>query len=223
MITRRWIDVSVPLRNGLVPWPGDAPFQLERASDLERGDVCNVSTVSMSTHAGTHIDAPLHYLRRGRPIDLLPLDATVGRARVIYIRNPRIIDLDSLRAHRIREGERVLFKTRNSARGRQGRFFKDFVAVSPEAARYLASRHLRAVGIDGPSIAPFQREAETHRILLGAGVWIIEWLDLSRTPAGSYDFMCLPLRIVGGDGAPARAILRPTGGIMRPSRVSRGR
>lgn len=163
----------------------------------------------MSAHAGTHIDAPLHYLRWGPSVDQFPLDATVGPARIITIRNPRVIDIDELRPHRIRKGERLLFKTRNSSRRQAGVFFKNYVAVSSEAARYLASRDLRAVGIDGPSVGSFERGAETHRILLGAGIWIVEWLDLRRTPAGSYDLICLPLRIVGGDGAPARAILRP--------------
>jgi arylformamidase len=101
-----------------------------------------------------------------------------------------------------------LFKTRNSARGRAGKFFEDYVAVSPEAARYLASRRLRAVGIDGPSIGPFNHGAETHRVLLEAGIWIIEGLDLARAPTGACGLICLPLRVVGGDGAPARAILR---------------
>ena len=203
-----WFDVSVPLRDGLVSWPGDPPFRLNRVSDLARGDACTFSTLSMSAHAGTHIDAPLHFLRRGRSVDRFPLDATVGPARVITIRNRRVVEVDDLRRHRIRKGERLLLKTRNSARGRPGVFFKDYVAVAPEAARHLASCGLRAVGIDGPSIGPLQRGAETHRILLGAGIWIVEWLDLSRTPAGLYDLICLPLRIVGGDGAPARAILR---------------
>ncbi|RPI50774.1 MAG: cyclase family protein [Acidobacteria bacterium] len=209
MSTPRWIDVSVPLRDGLVPWPGDPPFRLERVSDVARGDICTFSTLSMSAHAGTHIDAPLHFLRRGRTVDMLPLDATVGPARVVPIRNPRIIDPDELRSHRIRTGERLLFKTRNSARGRAGKFFEDYVAISPEAARLLASRRLRAIGIDGPSIGPFNDGAETHRVLLGAGIWIIEGLNLTRVPTGPCDLICLPLRIVGGDGAPARAILRP--------------
>jgi arylformamidase len=209
MAARRWIDVSVRLRDGLVPWPGDPPLRLDRVSDVSRGDVCTFSTLAMSAHAGTHIDAPLHYVRRGRSVDRWPPDATVGQARIVAIRHPSVIDLDELQTHHIRSGERVLFKTRNSTRRPAGSFFEDYVAVSPEAARYLASRRLRAVGIDGPSIGPFQRGAETHRILLGAGIWIVEWLDLRRTPAGSYDMICLPLRIVGGDGAPARAILRP--------------
>lgn len=209
MPTAKWIDVSVPLRDGLIPWPGDPPFRLERVSDLERGDVCTFSTLSLSAHAGTHIDAPLHFLRRGRSVDLWPLDATVGPARVIRIRNPGIIEVGELRLHRIRKGERLLFKTRNSARKPPGMFFEDYVALSPEAARYLASRRLRAVGIDGPSIGPFEQGAETHRILLGAGIWIVEWLDLRRIPAGPCDLICLPLRVVAGDGAPARAILKP--------------
>ena len=209
MPTSRWLDVSVPLRDGMLPWPGDPAFRLRRLSDMERGDVCTVSALSMSAHAGTHVDAPLHYVRRGRSVDRWPLDATVGPARVIVIRHPRVIDVDELQTHRIRKGERLLVKTRNSARKRPGMFFKDYVSVSPAAARYLASRHLRAIGIDGPSIGPFEDGAETHRILLDAGIWIVEWLDLRRIPAGPCELMCLPLRVVGGDGAPARAILRP--------------
>jgi arylformamidase len=209
MAASRWIDVSAPLTEALIPWPGDPPFRLTRVSDVASGDVCTFSTLSMSAHAGTHIDAPLHYLRRGRAVDAQPIDRMMGRARVVRIRNPRVIDLDELRSFRIRHGERLLLKTRNSTRGPAGGFFEDYVAVSPEAARYLASRRLRALGIDGPSIGPFNHGAETHRVLLKAGVWIIEGLNLNRVPSGPCDFICLPLRIAGGDGAPARAILRP--------------
>ena len=214
-----WLDVSVALRDGLVPWPGDPPFRLDRVSDLARGDVCTFSTLAMSAHAGTHVDAPLHYLEHGPSVEMLPLDATVGPARVVAIRNRRRIDVDDLLEHRIRKGERVLFRTRNSARDRKGVFFEDYVALSPEAARYLASRQLRAVGVDGPSVGPFQHGADTHRMLLGAGIWVIEWLDLRRVAPGAYDLVCLPLRIVGGDGAPARAILRPR---RRETRRRRG-
>ena len=205
----RWIDISVRLRNGLVPWPGDPPFQLKRVNDMARGDVCTFSALSMSAHAGTHIDAPLHFVKRGRSIDTLPLDATVGPARVIPIRNRALITADELQPHRIRAGERLLFKTRNSARRRPGVFFKNYVALGPDAAEYLAARRVRAVGIDGPSIAPLDAHmAGVHRVLLRAGVWIIEWLDLRNVSAGSCHLVCLPLRIVNGDGAPARAILR---------------
>jgi arylformamidase len=158
-----------------------------------------------------HVDAPVHFLRKGRTVDAMPIDAMIGPARVIPIRHKSIIDPDELREHRIRRGERVLFKTRNSSRGRSsGKFFKDYVAVSPEAAEYLVSCRVQVVGIDGHSIGPFHEGlAETHRTLLRAGIWVIELLDLRRAPVGPCDFICLPLRIVGADGAPARAILRP--------------
>lgn len=204
-----WIDVSLPLHDGLVPWPGDPPFRVKRVTDMARGDFCTFSTLSMSAHAGTHIDAPLHFLKRGRAVDTVPLEAMVGPARVIGIRE-KIIGVDELRGHRIRSGERILFKTRNSARLRTTKkFFKDYVAVSPEAAQYLVSRRIQTVGIDGPSIGPYDEGlAETHRVLLSAGIWVIEGLDLRRAPAGPCDLICLPLRIVGADGAPARAIVR---------------
>ena len=205
-----WMDISVPLHDGLVPWPGDAPFRLERISDVARGDFCTFSTFSTSAHAATHVDAPKHFLKRGPPVDALPIAATVGRARVLSIRNRRFIGLEELRPYRIRAGERLLFKTRNSSRNRESaEFFKDYVAVSPEAAQFLAARRVRAVGIDGPSIGRGGTTAETHRILLGAGIWVIEGLDLSHAPVGPCDPVCLPLCIVGSDGAPARAILRP--------------
>ena len=205
----QWIDISVALRNGLEPWPGDPPFELTRVNDMARGDSCTFSTLSMSAHAGTHIDAPLHFIKRGRSIDALPMDATVGPARVIVIRNPDVITVEELRTHRIRAGQRLLFKTRNSKRRRPGMFFKTYVAVGPDAAEYLAARRVRAVGIDGPSIAPpDDRMARVHQVLLRAGVLIIEWLDLRNVSTGPCDLICLPLRIVDGDGAPARAILR---------------
>jgi arylformamidase len=204
-----WIDVSIRLRHGLLPWPGDAPFELKRVSDLARGDACTFSTLSMSAHAGTHVDAPLHFIKGGRSVDALPLDATIGPARVILIRNPRAITTEEIRSHGIRAGERLLFKTRNSAQRQPGVFFDNYVGIAPDAADYLAGRRVRAIGIDGPSIAPPGRHmAQVHRVLLRAGIWIIEWLDLRRVSAGRCHFVCLPLRIVDGDGAPARAILR---------------
>jgi arylformamidase len=138
------------------------------------------------------------------------IDATIGQARVIALPRARMIDVASLRPHRIREGERVIFKTSNSRKDRVGTFFEDYVAVTPDAAAYLVDRGLRTLGIDGPSVGPFHEGiVETHQILLGAGIWIIEGLDLSRVSAGSYDLVCLPLRVVGADGAPARVIVRP--------------
>ena len=205
-----WIDVSVPLRTGMVHWPDNPPVLVERTMDLAKGDDCTVSRLSMGAHTGTHMDAPSHFIAGGPSLDALPFDAVVGPARVIAIRSPRAVTVEELRRHAIRRGERVLFRTRNSARcWRTDAFVEDFVYVAAEAARYLAERRVRLVGVDYLSVGGFVRDGrETHDALLGAGVWIVEGLDLSRVRPGPVDFLCLPLRLAGSEGAPARAVVR---------------
>jgi arylformamidase len=209
----RWIDISVPLRKGMVHWPGDPPFDLERVHDMERGDPNNLSRIALGAHSGTHVDTPLHFIRAGAGISDMPLNAAVGRARVIEISDTESIKPAELRRHGIRRGERLLFKTRNSSRAwRTDSFVEDFVFISPGAARLLARRGVALVGIDYLSVGGYRRAGrETHLALLQAGIWIIEGLDLSQVPPGRYDLVCLPLRIDGAEGAPARAILRPAG------------
>jgi arylformamidase len=207
----QWIDVSVPLRPGMVVWPGDPPVRIERISAIADGGVVNMSAISMCLHTGTHVDAPLHFLEGGRSLEEMPLDALSGPARVIDIRSPKAIRVREFGALRIRRGERILFKTRNSARcWRAGEFCRDYVYLTREAATELVRRGIAAVGIDYLSIgAPNEEGYEVHRMLLGAGIWIIEGLDLSSVPAGRYELICLPLKVPGADGAPARALLRP--------------
>jgi arylformamidase len=205
-----WIDVSVPLRSGMVHWPDNPPVSIERMLDMERGDVANVSKISMGSHTGTHMDGLLHFVRGGKGLDEMPLDATIGRARVIEIRDPESVKAEELRPHGVRRGERVLFKTRNSARSWPSEdFIEDFVYVSQGAARYLAACEVRTVGIDYLSVGGFRKDAvETHRALLEAGIWVIEGLYLSGVETGEYELICLPLKIERSDGAPARAFLR---------------
>ena len=205
-----WIDVSVPVHTSMVHWPGDPPFQIRRTADLERGDVCTVSQVSMGVHTGTHMDAPLHFVRGGAAMDALPLDAVLGRARVIEILAREAIDAETLRPCRLQAGERVLLKTRNSSEAwKRPDFVEDFVHISRDGAAYLAERRVRTVGIDYLSVGGYQRDGtETHLALLTAGIWLIEGLDLSAVGPGAYELMCLPLRLVGAEGAPARAVLR---------------
>lgn len=209
-MTTRWIDVSLPLRTGMVHWPGDPGVMLRRVKDLSRGDDCTLSAISMGAHSGTHVDAPSHFLKGARDLDSLPLDVAVGPARVIAIRHSGVITPEELRPHRLRRGERVLFKTGNSGRCfRDDDFVKDFVSISPGAAQLLAERGVRLVGIDYLSVGGFFANGrEIHEILLRAGIWILEGLNLSRVRPGPVELVCLPLRIVGGDGAPARAIVR---------------
>jgi arylformamidase len=210
-MTDGWIDVSVALHTGMVHWPDNPPVLVERTLDMERGDACNVSKLSLGAHTGTHMDAPLHFLRDGAGIDTMPFDATIGPARVIEIRDTVSISPGELAAHSIRAGERILFKTANSARCWQtDDFVEDFVYIAHDAAAFLAARGVRTVGVDYLSVGGFRADgAATHRALLGAGIWIIEGLNLAQVQPGAYDLICLPLRLLHADGAPARAILRP--------------
>ena len=206
-----WIDISVNLRSGMVHWPDNPPVRIEKMLDMNHGDHCNVSTLSMGSHTGTHMDAPFHFFRKGKGLDKMSLEATIGRARVIKITDPHSIKPQELKQHRIRPGERILFKTRNSPRcWKSKRFFKDFVYISKEAARELAALKVRTVGIDYLSAGGFFRDGlETHQALLSRGIWIIEGLDLSKVKPGTYHMICLPLKVFQGDGAPARAVLAP--------------
>jgi arylformamidase len=205
-----WIDISVPVRNGMVHWPGDPQFHIERATDQEKGDPATVSKMTLGVHTGTHMDAPLHFIPHARSIDQIPLDATVGPARVIAISNPKSIQRADLIPHSIAPGERILFRTLNSDRAwKTDQFQEDFVFISQDAARYLAERAIRAVGVDYLSVGGFRQDGpETHHALLAAGIWIIEGLNLSAVQPGNYELVCLPLKLIGSEGAPARAILR---------------
>jgi arylformamidase len=194
----------------MVHWPDNPPVRIERMLDIERGDVANVSTISPGSHTGTHMDAPIHFVRGGEGMDRMPLDATMGLARLIEIQDPTSIKPDELDPHGIGRGERVLFKTRNSSLAWWTQnFIEDFVYVSQEAARYLAERGVRTAGVDYLSVGGFYADGvETHQALLGAGIWVIEGLDLSRVEPGEHELICLPLKVKDGDGAPARAFLR---------------
>lgn len=206
-----WIDVSVLLHNDMPHWPGDKAFELKRDSDMDKGDHDNVSQITTSVHAGTHMDAPVHFIKDGEGIDRIPLDVCIGRARVIAIKDPERITPKELERHNIRAGERILFKTANSDRvWKTNEFQKQFVSIAADAARYLAERRPCLVGVDYLSVGAYHGDgAETHQALLGAGIWIVEGLNLSAVQPGDYELICMPLKIAGSDGAPARAVLRP--------------
>jgi arylformamidase len=206
-----WIDVSVTIRTGMPHWPDNPPVVLERVMDLGRGDGCNLSRLDLGVHSGTHMDGPVHFMHEAAGLDSMPLAATVGEARVIEIEHHREIRVEELRKHALQAGERVLFKTSNSARcWTADSFVEDFVYITEKAARHLAETRVRTVGVDYLSVGGYYRDgAAIHRILLEAGIWIIEGLDLSPVAGGRYEMVCLPIKLHGADGAPARAILRP--------------
>lgn len=204
-----WIDVSVPVHSGMVVWPGDSEVRVERVLELEQGAPFNLTHCSFTAHTGTHIDAPRHFLAGGQTIDSIPLDAVLGPCRVVRIHAPEKVSPAELPGD-LMSGERILFQTDNSFKNNKlNEFIEDFVYVSREAAEVLASAGVRLVGIDYLSVGGFKRDmAETHCILLAAGIWIVEGLDLSQVEPGRYELACLPLRLTGADGAPARAALR---------------
>jgi arylformamidase len=208
----RTYDVSLTISPDLPTWPGDPQILLNRFSRMEEGDPCNVTQISACVHIGTHVDAPYHFLGgSAQTVDQLPLNLLTGRSYVLHLPDEvGLITAEVLeRAAVPPRTRRLLFKTRNSAcwSGEVKSFQKDFVALSPDGAQYIVDHGVRLVGVDYLSVAPFSEPEPTHQILLQAGVVVIEGLDLSQVSQGRYALYCLPLKILGADGAPARAIL----------------
>jgi arylformamidase len=190
----RIVDVSVPVRPGMIVYPGDPEVRLERLSSIADGDVVNLSRLDLGVHSGTHVDAPLHFVDGGPSVETLPLEVLVGPCVVVEGLDPAAVPPGA---------ERVLFKTPNSRLWERDEFSEDFVALDGEAARTLVERGVRLVGIDYLSIA----DEEAHRILLGSGVVAVESLDLREVEPGEYRLVCAPLKLVGAEGAPARVLL----------------
>jgi arylformamidase len=204
-------DVSVTIDKQLPVWPGDPAVKVERVEKIEDGENANVSRIEMGAHTGTHVDAPYHFLMDGAKVDTLALDVLVGPALVVRIPDSvAVLDRTAIAAANIPSGvTRVLFKTRNSAFWAHtgAEFQPGFVAIDADGAQALVERGIKLVGIDYLSIAPFKHSRPTHQILLAAAMIIIEGLDLSKVQAGEYRLVCLPLKLGGAEGAPARTIL----------------
>jgi arylformamidase len=206
---KKIIDVSMPLKPDMLGWPTDPQFTIERVKDLAKGDKDTLSKLSMSAHSGTHVDAPAHFVLGGETIDKAPFSALLGPARVMEIKDTESIKEEELERHTIKKGERILFKTGNSVLLTDPEFHKDYVYVSLEAAKYLARAGVLLVGVDYLSVGGYKRDgADVHRALLEKSIWIIEGLDLSAASPGAYELICLPLRIIGPEAAPARVLLR---------------
>jgi arylformamidase len=205
-------DITLPIRTGQFSWPGDPPVAVTPRFRIADGDPANVSEVRLSSHTGTHVDPPAHFLDGGATVDQLPLDALMGEATVIDLTGrPGPIGPADLEDLYLPAGtERLLMKTDNSARWpeRLHTFPDDYVALSPAGAAWMVERGVRLVGIDFLSVEEYGAPGHpTHVTLLSAGVVILEGLDLSAVAAGAYELACLPLPLAGCDGAPARAVL----------------
>ncbi len=208
----RIYDISLSISPKMPTWPGDPKIQIERIQKIEEGASANVTHLNMTAHTGTHVDAPYHFLG-GEAATIEQLDITLftGRAYILHLAD----EVDIITAKILKEAEippktrRLLLRTKNSQhwKNQDGEFDKNFVAISPDGAQYLVDRGIKLVGVDYLSVAPYEDGATTHKILLSAGVVILEGLDLSEISQGRYTLYCLPLKIDGADGAPARAIL----------------
>ncbi len=209
-----WSDVTAPLDMATTPtYPGDTRPKFEFVRSFPNGDTVTLSSYLMTAHAGTHVDAPLHFVAKGAGIDQVPLTTLMGRARVIDCSPDAVaIDTPELNKHNWRGAKRILFRTRNSRNSwmTDPNFHEDFTYIAPDAAQLMADSGVELVGIDYLSAEKFGAPvARTHQILLGRNIPIVEGLDLRTVKEGEYDFIILPLKVVGHEAAPARALLRP--------------
>ncbi len=203
------IDVTVPLDATIPTYPNNTPFSLEPIKRLARGDSSNVSTLHMSAHSGTHVDAPRHFFDNGPGVEALALDILMGRVRVIQVTSRTGISAEDLAKEDLSEEVRILIKTRNSQLWGTTEFRTDYVGVTESGARHLVAHGIKLVGVDYLSVEPFKTPgAPAHHVLLGAGTIVLEGLNLRDVEPGIYELCCLPLRVVGSDGAPARVVLR---------------
>jgi arylformamidase len=208
-----WIDVTAPIDPKTTPvYPGNTPVKLDFLMHYDKGDTLTLSTFSLGAHTGTHIDAPLHFIKGGAPLDQIPVTRFVGPVRIIDCSpDARSIDAAELNKHQWKGAKRIFFRTRNSRSGwmTDPKFHEDFTYIAPDAAQLLADAGVELVGIDYLSAEVFgSPDRKTHLILLGRNIPIVEGLSLRDVQPGDYDLMLLPIRTIGHEAAPARALIK---------------
>ncbi len=203
------IDISVPVDDSIPVWPKAARPDFPKFLSIEKGDVCNDSNIRMGMHTGTHIDAPKHFIKNGKSIDALPLQTFVGDSLVVELPNANEIGATELEKLNIPEQtQRILFKTKNSKLwGTTNEFTKNYVGISVSGAEWLAKRDMKLIGVDYLSIAKFDEAADVHRVLLEQGIALLEGISLQAVETGEYQLFCLPIKFIGLEAAPVRAIL----------------
>jgi arylformamidase len=201
-----WIDVSQPIREGITVWPGDPPVTFQADARMAAGDRSNTSVVSMSTHTGTHVDAPWHTEASGKRLDAVDANLFFGKALILEFPGQRRIDAPDLETCDLLP--RLLLKTDNSLLPADAPFQEEYACLTPEAAELLVKRGVRLIGVDYLSVSEYKEEGHrTHHALLGAEMLIVEGLRLRSVPAGVHEFVVLPLPLAKADGAPCRAFV----------------
>jgi len=211
MPSPRLIDVSVLLTPGIATYPGNPTFDIAPVHRLAAGDSANNSRLTMGTHTGTHVDAPKHFIDDRPGVDAMSLDLLIGRARVIDMPVKGGITAKHLEEAGLREDLRVLFRTPNSKLWNNAKepFHEDYTHLTGDGAKFLVDQGVKVVGVDYLSVEKFHSPSHpAHHTLLGANVIIIEGLNLSDAEPGVYEMYCLPLKVAGADGAPARVVLK---------------
>lgn len=216
-------DISLRLGSQDAAYPGDPPYERRLLASLAQGQDCQLSQLSLSAHAGTHLDAPAHFLPQGRGIETYPLESFLLPALVVEAWGEGALGAQALEGLRAAPGRAILFKTVNSRQGRvsAGRWRDDYAHLSPGLAQACLALGAPLVGLDAPSVdAPHDQDYPAHRLLLGAGALILENLNLAQVPAGAYRLVCPPLSLAQGEAAPTRAFLEgpePAGALDGPN------
>ncbi|MBN2307949.1 MAG: cyclase family protein [Candidatus Hydrogenedentes bacterium] len=202
----RWIDVSIPMKHGMTTWPGDPPFERVPEGQIAQGAGSNTSRLTLTTHTGTHVDAPWHFEEDGRRLDEIDPAVFFGDALLVDLPHVESVSAGDLGGEPL--PARILFKTRNSELPVDAPFQTDYVALGRDAAERLADERVRLVGVDYLSVAPWKQDGQaTHHVLLRNDVLVVEGLRLAGLTAGIYPFTVLPLPLEGADGAPCRAFV----------------
>ena len=204
------IDITVPLTTRMPVWPGHKGIRVTPTMRLEDGDSSNVSRLDLNLHTGTHVDAPRHFLQNGTTVEQLPLGVLIGPSYVAHLPDAADVTPRNLTDLNLPSGiERLLLRTRNSElwAAKTTEFREDFVALTREAAQWIVDRKISLIGVDYLSVQRYNDDSQTHQILLGADTVVLEGLNLSNVETGFYELICLPLKLVGAEAAPARAIL----------------
>lgn len=206
-----YIDVTLPLRPQMPFWPESTGLKITAIKRMKSGGVCNLSALTIDLHAGTHVDAPWHYVDEGFTTEDLSIETMMGACWLAHMPDTKEVTAADLEMAGIPDGTtRLLLRTSNSLLWKKGEpeFRKDFVGLSADGARWLVEHKIRLLGIDYLSVGPFGRGIETHKIVLGAHMVVVEGLYLADVEAGSYELICLPMKLVGAEGAPARVVLK---------------
>lgn len=208
-ISKNWLDVSESISKNTVVWPGDPQAIVSQLASHELGDDYQLSEAFFSLHTGTHIDAPLHFIKDGKDVTQIPSSSMMGDVLVMDVTNENKITAEYLKRQDFQNCERIFFKTISDEMDRKSSLEKnDFIALDVSAANYLREKKIKLIGIDGLSIAIADELKEVHVSLLEKEIVIVEVLNLQEITAGIYEMICLPIKIAGAEAAPARVLLR---------------